>query len=72
MESSAYDEALNTAKTNKKWADDNELPLRTWFNDHMEPGGSGSGHGVTYPVDVRLIQSMPSYTVTGRYWRHIR
>ena len=57
-ESETYDEALETATTNKLWADRNMAALDVWFNDHIEPGSSV--HSVSYPhvrysaVNIRM------------------
>ena len=57
-ESEAYDEALQTATTNKHWADRNLAALQTWFEDHIDPPSSGRSGSyndrTTSAVNIRL------------------
>jgi len=79
VESVAYDEALSSAKTNKQWADINELPLRSWLTNRTElangwrtanrPGARTSQNAV-YPVNVGLRHATLSQEDIERYQRH--
>ena len=77
-ETLAYDEALNTARKNKEWADRNEMPLRTWLTEHTEPFNDGStvrdsraSHNVAYAVNVALSRSTCIDETSERRGRNI-